>query len=66
MEHNNNESKEDFCTSCSIQVPSAFADDDDEEFSRINKKKRKNMFTNCNIMVISIICLLLYLIFIKK
>uniref|UniRef100_A0A6C0E1H5 Uncharacterized protein n=1 Tax=viral metagenome TaxID=1070528 RepID=A0A6C0E1H5_9ZZZZ len=64
------EQKEGFCTVCSIPVPSAFSDYDggyeDENNSSNKFKKFKKFLNNCNIPVILIIAIAIYLIFFYK
>ena len=61
------EQKEGFCTVCSIPVPSAFSDYDggyEDEYNNSNKFKK--FLNNCNIPVILIIAIAIYLIFFYK
>ena len=62
------EQKEGFCTMCSVQVPSAFSDYDGgyENEDNKNSNKFKKFINSCNIPVMLILGIVIYLIFFYK
>jgi predicted nucleic acid-binding Zn ribbon protein len=63
------EQKEEFCTVCSVPVPSAFSNDDGNDIEEKNRNRSKFMkfiLNNCNIVVYLLIAIVIYLIFFYK